>query len=141
MTTYFGFALADGMFSETGGGCTIVRRTLTEDEVRDRVEKGLEPCLNPSHGATITAMRERFGIDVPIPDPDDMPYHPYERSEMFYLTALLWKKRNDPSRHKHYLKMCIAEDPTRRWPAYLGKSALDGLYNTNIDGILNRPAN
>ena len=66
MTMYFGFALADSMFS---GTCTIERRVLTVDEVRDLAKAGtLVPCLNPSHAATIDAMRSRFGIDVEIPE-------------------------------------------------------------------------
>jgi len=64
-TTYFGFALADGMFS---GDCVITRKTLTVDEVKTLVTQGIVPCLNPSHEATIKAMRARFGIDVPIPE-------------------------------------------------------------------------
>jgi len=63
--TFFGFALADGMFV---GDCTIARRKLTVDEVKSLIEAGVEPCLNPSHAATIAAMREKFGIDVPIPE-------------------------------------------------------------------------
>ncbi len=62
--TYFGFALADSMFS---GDCTITRRLLTAEEVQKLVQQGVEPCLNPSHQATIDAMRERFDINVPIP--------------------------------------------------------------------------
>ena len=63
---YFGFALADGMFA-AAGNCSIRRRKLTVEQVRAEVEAGVEPCLNPSHAATIHAMRDRFGIDVPIP--------------------------------------------------------------------------
>ena len=64
-TKYFGFALADSMFS---GDVTITRRTLQHEEVRAMAEEGaLTPCLNPSHQATIDAMRKRFGIDVSIP--------------------------------------------------------------------------
>ncbi len=62
---YFGFALADSMFV---GECVIVRRNLTVDEVKLAVQEGVEPCLNPSHQATINAMRSRYGIDVAIPD-------------------------------------------------------------------------
>ncbi len=65
MKTYFGFALADSMFS---GNCTIMRRELTTDEVQEIVSGGCESCLNPSHQATIAAMRERFGIEVAIPE-------------------------------------------------------------------------
>ncbi len=64
-TTYFGFALADSMFS---GDCTITRKTMAVQEVKQLVLQGVVPCLNPSHEATIKAMRARFGIDVPIPE-------------------------------------------------------------------------
>lgn len=32
------------------------------------VAQGVESCCNPSHKATIDAMKARFGIDVPIPE-------------------------------------------------------------------------
>ncbi len=63
---YFGFALADSMFE---GDCDIRRRSLTAEEVRAMAEAGeLTSCLNPSHRATIDAMRTRFDIDVEIPE-------------------------------------------------------------------------
>jgi hypothetical protein len=65
MSTYFGFALADSMFASS---CTISRRVLSVDEARSVISDGVEPCLNPSHSATIAAMRARYGIDVRIPD-------------------------------------------------------------------------
>lgn len=40
---------------------------MSEGDVREAVAAGVEPCLNPSHAATIAAMRDRYGIDVPIP--------------------------------------------------------------------------
>lgn len=61
---FFGFALADSMFA---GDCKISRRVLTVDEARDLVKAGVESCLNPSHEATIVAMREKYGIEVAIP--------------------------------------------------------------------------
>jgi hypothetical protein len=64
MTKFFGFALADSMFS---GDCAIQRKVLTADEVKAMAGE-LTPCLNPSHQATIDAMRSRFGIDVAIPE-------------------------------------------------------------------------
>lgn len=64
MTVFFGFALADGMFV---GECTITRRSVSVEEVQKRVAAGVEPCLNPSHQATINAMRSRYGIEVAIP--------------------------------------------------------------------------
>ena len=66
MTNFFGFAISDSMFS---GACTIRREVLTVDEVRAMAEAGaLVPCLNPSHKATIDAMRSRYGINVEIPE-------------------------------------------------------------------------
>lgn len=63
---FFGFALADSMFS---GDVTIKRQVLTTDEVHQYLANpNLVVCLNPSHVATIQAMRNRFGIDVAIPD-------------------------------------------------------------------------
>lgn len=61
---YFGFALADSMFN---GDCMIMRKALTADEVKVMAQE-LTPCLNPSHKATIDAMRARFDIDVEIPE-------------------------------------------------------------------------
>ncbi len=63
--TFFGFALADSMFD---GLCIIERRPLSVDEAKALVLQGVESCMNPSHRATIDAMRARFGIDVLIPE-------------------------------------------------------------------------
>jgi hypothetical protein len=63
-TVFFGFALADSMFA---GDCVINRRQLTVEEVKERVAT-FTPCLNPSHQATIDAMRSRYGIEVLIPE-------------------------------------------------------------------------
>lgn len=65
MSIYFGFALADSMFQGEG---VIERRNLTTEQVRGLLQSGLvESCCNPSHQATITAMRSRFGLEVEIP--------------------------------------------------------------------------
>jgi len=61
---FFGFALADSMFN---GDCTIRRRKLPVDQVAERVAAGVESCCNPSHAATIAAMRAKFNLDVSIP--------------------------------------------------------------------------
>jgi len=63
---FFGFALADSMFS---GDVCIKRQVLSLDEVYQYLDNpALISCLNPSHVATIHAMRSRFGIDVAIPE-------------------------------------------------------------------------
>lgn len=64
--TYFGFAIADSMFSQE---CEIVRKVVPVEIVKVWAANGeLTPCLNPSHVATINAMRERFGIEISIPE-------------------------------------------------------------------------
>lgn len=62
---FFGFALADSMFS---GDVQIERRSLDIEAVRELVAAGVVPCLNPSHVATIDAMEARYGLQVAIPD-------------------------------------------------------------------------
>jgi len=63
-TTFFGFALADSMFA---GNCVIERRSLKVEEVATSIARGVTSCCNPSHEATIRAMRDRFGLSVSIP--------------------------------------------------------------------------
>jgi hypothetical protein len=65
MTVFFGFALADSMFE---GECTIRRWTLSPAGAKVLIARGIVSCCNPSHGATIDAMRARFGLDVSIPE-------------------------------------------------------------------------
>lgn len=61
---FFGFAIADSMFAQD---CVIRRTSLSIDAVREYLPSAI-PCLNPSHTATIDAMRSRFDIDVVIPE-------------------------------------------------------------------------
>lgn len=66
MTIFFGFALADSMFV---GDCTISRTVISVHDVQSMIAGGsIVSCLNPSHLATINAMRSRYGINVPIPE-------------------------------------------------------------------------
>lgn len=64
---FFGFALADSMFA-TVGACSITRRPLNVVEVATKVAGGVVSCCNPSHQATIHAMRSCFGLHVEIPE-------------------------------------------------------------------------
>lgn len=65
MKVYFGFALADSMFA---GNCQISRQILSVEEVKTRIAQGVESCCNPSHQATIDAMKSRYGVEVAIPE-------------------------------------------------------------------------
>lgn len=63
---YFGFAIADGMFPQE---CQVFRRPISVDEVKKLVEDGeVTPCLNPSHRPTVAAMKNKFGLNVPVPE-------------------------------------------------------------------------
>lgn len=69
-TTFFGFGLAPSMFEGDG---TLEFRQLNADQARALLAKAteegaLQSCLNPSHVATIDAMRSLYGIDVPVPE-------------------------------------------------------------------------
>ena len=64
--TYFGFAVADGMFS--GERVELIRKVVSVEEVREMVAQGVIPALNPAHQSTISAMHTRFGLNVAIPE-------------------------------------------------------------------------
>jgi hypothetical protein len=63
MTTYIGLAIADGMFPST---CTISRRELNADQVKEIIMAGIVTCCNPSHQTTLKALDQKFGIVVPF---------------------------------------------------------------------------
>ncbi len=65
MTTFFGFGIADGMFSPE---VLTSRKPLTPEEARALISEGVEVCLNPSHAATIAAMNKRYDIKCEIPE-------------------------------------------------------------------------
>ena len=62
---YFGFAIADSMFPAT---CTVVRKPLEVQEVQEALKGKVEMCLNPSHGATIQAAKNRYNLPLTIPE-------------------------------------------------------------------------
>jgi hypothetical protein len=63
---YFGFAIADSMFSSN---CTVVRKPLTPEEVRTILADGnVNMALNPSHKPTCDAATSKFGLAITIPD-------------------------------------------------------------------------
>ncbi len=62
---YFGFAIADSMFPAK---CGIVKKTIAVAAAKALVEQGVESCCNPSHIATISAAKQRYGIEIAIPE-------------------------------------------------------------------------
>lgn len=65
MKTFFGFGVAPSMFPVD---CRIMKEELSPEGAKWIVGEGVEPCLNPSHKASIDAMKSRFGIEVAIPE-------------------------------------------------------------------------
>lgn len=51
----------------------------------------------------------------------------YQRSELFYLASKACEKRGDPARSHDFLDLCLKEDPSLRWPAYLAGKKLGRL--------------
>ena len=68
MTTFIGLALSDSMFSNLPAGALLERRQITAAGVRERLAKGAVSCCNPSHRATLAALKVRFDLDVPVPE-------------------------------------------------------------------------
>ncbi len=50
------------------GDLQLSRREILADEVRSILAGGVTPCVNPSHRATLVAMKERFGLTVEVPE-------------------------------------------------------------------------
>lgn len=64
--TYVGLALSSTMFSGDG---LISRFALRAEEAKQLIGgEDVISCCNPSHQATIAALREKFGIEIPIPE-------------------------------------------------------------------------
>jgi hypothetical protein len=69
MTTYFGFAIADGMFPATSNAS---RRPISVEEVKAKMSAGYTSCCNPQHRATNTAAKKRYGLDITVPEKASM---------------------------------------------------------------------
>lgn len=66
MTTFFAFAVADSMFP---GDCEAARYAISLDEAKLEIAEAasLVVACNSSHEATIKALKNITGIDLPIP--------------------------------------------------------------------------
>lgn len=62
---FVGLAMSSTMFR---GDCLISRKVLSADEAKQVLSGEVVSCFNPSHSATIEALRARFGIEVEIPE-------------------------------------------------------------------------
>lgn len=68
MIRYFGFAVADSMFPKS---CVVKREEVQVGDLPQLLQDA-EMCLNPSHAATILAAKEKFGLELNIPEKPPM---------------------------------------------------------------------
>ena len=94
---YFGFAVADSMFGDEE--LTISRSSIDVEAVQYLVRKGVIPCLNPSHTPTIAAMRNKFGLDVEIPE--KAPVVSLGLGDRLIVMSVRGLPRLDASRHEY----------------------------------------
>lgn len=95
MSVFFGFAIADSMFPSH---CTVQREPLSVEEVRAALPECI-PALNPSHAATIAAARERYGLEVPIPE--TTPRVALTNGDAVIVMSVRGLPRLDASRHEY----------------------------------------
>lgn len=94
---YFGFAIADSMFPSD---CDIHRTELSADDVKEIIaEHEITSCCNPSHQATIDAMRQRFSINIPIPA--TAPQVKLGSQDEVIVMSVRGLPRLDATRHEH----------------------------------------
>ena len=94
---YFGFAISDSMFQ--GDEVEVSRSMLDIDAVKFLVRQGVIPCLNPSHVPTIKAMKEKFGIDVEIPE--KAPIVSLDVGDRLIVMSVRGLPRLDATRHEY----------------------------------------
>lgn len=93
---YFGFAVADSMFS---GDVSVSRKVLSLRDVHNLISNGVVSCLNPSHKATIDAMQLRFGLFVDIPD--KAPQVKLSSGDSSVVMSVRGLPRLDATRHEY----------------------------------------
>ena len=94
---YLGFAIADSMFS---GDVSLTRHELSPEETQAIISQGkVVPCLNPSHMATIEAMKNRFGIEVEVPE--KAPQVALNKGDRLMVMSVRGLPRLDATRHEY----------------------------------------
>ena len=91
MTVYVGLAVADSMFPET---CSVERRPcplpLVMKLLQPPTKEAPEPvvnCCNPSHAASLAALKTRYGIDLTSTIPSTPPKVALKSGDMMVVLA------------------------------------------------------
>lgn len=98
MTMFFGFAVADSMFS---GNVVLTRRELSAEQAKSLLEGGFTLCLNESHKPTVEAARSRFGIEVTIPAGYKAPQVSLRAGDSLVVMSVRGLPRLDTTRHEY----------------------------------------
>lgn len=93
--TFFGFAIADSMLPAS---CILRKSEIATHEIREM--KDLVSCLNPSHAATIAAMRQRYTFDN-VQIPDKAPQVVLSDGDKLIVMSVRGLPRLDASRHEY----------------------------------------
>jgi len=86
-----------------GDGIISFRQLAASDAVQAvesaKADGSLAVCLNPSHQATVKAMQDRFGIEVPIPEV--APQVKLEVGDSLIVMGVRGLPRLDATRHEY----------------------------------------
>ena len=132
MTIYFGFAIADGMFPPK---VAASRQPLTTAEAVALISAGgVVPALNPYHRATIAAMRNRFGIEVEIPE--SPPKINLKAGDKFIVMSVRGLPRLTEAREYTDEEIASATFAFGLWMIHAELDRLQGLKDLNSWGQL-----
>lgn len=95
MTRFFGFAVADSMFPSE---CSLSKRPLDPTTQKEAIESATS-CLNPSHTATISAMKVRYGLNLQIPE--KAPQVSLKPGDAVIVAGVRGLPRLDATRHEY----------------------------------------
>lgn len=96
-TTYIGFAVADSMFSSSA---LIKKEAVSIESIKELIESGsVSSCCNPSHVATLDALKARYDVVVPVPE--KAPIVTLKKGESVVVLSARGLPRLDATRHEY----------------------------------------
>lgn len=97
-TIFLGFAVADSMF---GSSATIKKESLSIEAIKELINNNgsVNSCCNPSHVATLDALKARYGCVVPVPE--KAPQVSLKVGDSVVVLSVRGLPRLDASRHEY----------------------------------------